>query len=89
MSNISERTFDDVFSDLPSSRHATSPNRKRRWLIVLGVFAAVGLLFTGGGYLVLNHVASGWDENIERIGDPFSRYPTAPARKPTRTPAML
>jgi LCP family protein required for cell wall assembly len=75
VSNISERTFDDVFSDFPSSRHTAPPKRKRRWLIVLSVFAAVGLLFTGGGYLVLNRVTSGWDENIERIGDPFKSIP--------------
>ena len=90
MSNISERTFDDVFSDLPGSRHAASPKRKRRWLIVLGVFAAVGLLFTGGGFLVLNRVASGWDENIERIGDPFKSIPdgTRPQTDPNAGDAV-
>lgn len=78
MSNVSERTFDDVFSDFPGSRHSTPrpPKRRRRWLIVLGVFAAVIVMFTGGGYLVLQRVASGWDQNIERLGDPFKGIPT-------------
>lgn len=79
MSNVSERASDDVFSDLPSSQQDEpgAPKRRgrRRWAIVLGVFATVLLLFAGGGYLVVHRVTSAWDKNIERIADPFKAIP--------------
>jgi LCP family protein required for cell wall assembly len=77
VSNVSERAFDDVFSDLPSSQQGTpaAPKRRRRWAIVLGALATVLLLFTGGGYLVVHRVTSTWDQNIERIEDPFKAIP--------------
>jgi LCP family protein required for cell wall assembly len=78
LSNVSERTFDDVFSDFPGSRHSAPrpPRRRRRWLIVLSVFAGVIGLLAGGGYLAFKQVTSGWNKNIERLGDPFKGIPT-------------
>jgi LCP family protein required for cell wall assembly len=79
VSDVSDRTFDDVFSDFPSSPHAspTPPKRRRRrWLIVLGVFTAVIVLFVAGGLLVVRQVTSAWDKNIERMGDPFKGIPS-------------
>lgn len=78
MSNVSQRSFDDVFSDLPDSRYSAPrpPQRRRRWLIVLTVLAVVFALFAGGGYFAYKRVTAGWDKNIERLGDPFKGIPT-------------
>jgi LCP family protein required for cell wall assembly len=78
VSNVSERTFDNVFSDFPSSRQSAPrpPKRKRRWLIVLTVFAVVIALFVGGGYFAYEQITAGWNKNIERLGDPFKDIPT-------------
>lgn len=78
MSDLREHSADDVFSDFPSSRHASHARpRRKRWLIVLGTLSCVLLLFAGAGFLVLQNVTTSWARNIERMGNPFKAIPDA------------
>ncbi|HET9655135.1 MAG TPA: LCP family protein [Kineosporiaceae bacterium] len=92
MSDLSQQTFDEVFSDSPSTppQAPQPPHKRRRWLIVLGVLGTLVVLMAGSGYYVYNNTVSSWNRNIQRFGDPFQAIPQTarPTADPTSGPAM-